>query len=122
MEERKFTLKPCLISTLFSVVVLILLTLLLSVIAKMTPLSENFIRIGSYVALAIVGLSGGITAGKGIGKMGVICGTIVGITLIITIKLFELISVGSVTFDNGFYISSLCTFCSAVLGGIIGVN
>ena len=88
----------------------------------MTPLSENFIRIGSYVALAIVGLSGGITAGKGIGKMGVICGTIVGITLIITIKLFELISVGSVTFDNGFYISSLCTFCSAVLGGIIGVN
>ncbi len=122
MEEKNFTLKPCLIGTLFATVILIVATLVLSIVAKMTTAGESIIIIGTYITMFISGLCGGISAGKGTQKRGVVCGTIVGITLIILIKLFEIISTGGLTFDNGFYISALCIFISSVIGGVIGVN
>ena len=122
MEEKDFKVKPCLIGTLFATVILIVATLILSIVAKMTTAGENIIVIGTYIAVFISGLSGGIVAGKGTQKRGVLCGTIVGITSIIIIKLFEVISTGGVTFDNGFYISALCIFVSSLIGGVIGVN
>ncbi len=122
MEERNFTFKSCFVGALFSAVVLIVMTLLLSVVAKMTTVGENIIKIGSYIISAFAGLCGGIASGKGAQRRGVICGTAVGVILIVFIKILELISTGSVSFNDGFYISSLCMFVASVLGGIVGVN
>ena len=122
MTENKFSIKTCLLATLFSVVVLIVLTLVVAVIAKMTSISENIITVSSYVISSVAGICGGISAGKGTRSKGVLCGAVVGTLFVILIKLIEYITLSSLTLGNGFYLLAGCIIISSVVGGVVGVN
>ena len=122
MEDKSFKIKPCFIGALCSVVVIIVLTLLLAVTANMSSVTENTVKIVSYIVLAVSGVCGGIIAGKGTQRRGVITGATVGVVLLLVIKILEFTTTGKITFNDGFYISSLSLFISSVIGGVVGVN
>lgn len=107
---------------LFSILFFIFLTLILALVIKFTPFSEEWGKYGLIVILAFTTMISGYMEGYIIGKKGIFTGFLISVFFVLIILCTVSCIYGSPLNLNDFKGENFIAVISGILGAVIGTN